>query len=248
MTYSTINVHLYNVNLTILISRLQKKKLSELLLSFWFLAHYSYLEVCLHGLALPGAKGCCDAQHTIFAATEELVVWYAIYHLFSDAFLLICMDSYSGDSDTYNLKSSFVYRSTKRDPMFWHDHSPRHESVGRRYCRPGSVSESVLPFYISFFWLKNTCQEERIPLPVALLQQSEHLFWRWSVIPRYRRWLKQNLTKSLLVMEEHRWYFFPCLPLGTRYKSLSVCCNLCFSSGIQSFMLTVFLLLLNGSL
>jgi hypothetical protein len=49
-------------------------------------------------------------------------------------------------------------------------------------------------FFSCFFFSANGAipQGERIPQ----LQQLELSFWRWSAIPRYRRRLKLNLTKS----------------------------------------------------
>ena len=50
------------------------------------------------------------------------------------------------------------------------------------------------PFTSLFFWVyKAVPQREQTPL----FRQSELSFWQWYAIPRCRRRLKQNLTKSL---------------------------------------------------
>jgi hypothetical protein len=78
---------------------------------------------------------------------------------------------------------------------------------------------------------------------ILLLRQSELFFWRWSAIPRCRRRLKRNLTKSS--MED-----FPniaiSLPFLTSRHSLKKFIGMLeFSLSINCFPLTVFL---DGSL
>ena len=76
-------------------------------------------------------------------------------------------------------------------------------------------------------------QREQIPL----FRQSELSFWRWSAIPRCRRRLKQNLTKSS--MED-----FPnitiSLPFPTSRHSLKKFIGMLrFTSSVHCFLLTV---------
>ena len=76
-------------------------------------------------------------------------------------------------------------------------------------------------------------QAELIPL----LRQSEHSFWRWFVIPRCRRRLKQNLTKSS--MEDFRNIAIS-LPFPTsRQSSKKFIGMLRFTSSVHCFPLTV---------
>ena len=175
-------------------------------------------------------------RNKTFAATEELMVGDSS----ESPFLAFVPD----DSYTFSLAGeqwlwSFVRHrgATKWDTMF-RDLLPRHPS-GERCCRCG-VYGLVYPFYILFPSFYGAIpQPEQIPL----LRQWELFFWRWSAIPRCRRWLKQNLTESS--MED-----FPniviSLPFPTSRHSLKKFIGmLLFASRIHCVQLTV---LLDGSL